>query len=153
MPYRRKRPRKRYALARPRRRYGRGLRGLFRRHKPKKIPLIPTIAFGAATIAGSSGSWGSPLKGFMDGNPMAAMQSAIRNLTGMQIGMPGTGYTSGFQWDIWGSLNPFNPNEAVGLKGLMYGSIADVILGAIGAKRKVQPMLDKIPFVGKKFSL
>jgi len=94
----------------------------------------------------------SPYAAITEGHPAYAIQSAIRNVTGMQVGIPGTGFSSGFQWDFMKTLNPFDMDEAVGLKGLMWGSVLSIVLRALGVNRKFTQATSKIPIL-KRFSL
>ena len=123
-----------------------------RRVSRAKIPLLPTVGLAAGTLAGQSGGWASPLQGFQQGNFGLAIQSVVRNLTGMRVGIPDTGYTEGFEWDIMKTLNPFDMTEATGLKGLFWGSIASMGMRLLGINRKFTAATKKIPFLNK-FSL
>jgi hypothetical protein len=83
---------------------------------------------------------------------MIALQTGIRNLTGLQVGLPDTGFTQGFQFDIAKTLNPFDMTEAVGLKGLFWGSVISAAMRAFGVNRRFTAATKKVPFI-KKFSL
>ena len=116
------------------------------------IPLLPTVGFAGGTLFGKSGGWSSPYEGITSGRVDLALQGGIRNLTGMMIPMPNTGHTSKFEWNLMATLNPFDMTEAVGLKGLIWGSLASAALRALGINRRFRQATKKIPLVNK-FSL
>jgi len=125
-----------------------------RRLRKAKIPIIPATAFGATLIFGKSGGWSSPYEAVTKtGNPIGyGVQSFVRNLTGIQLGIPDTGYTGPTQWNAFATLNPFDFNEAVALKGLIWGSVASMALRWLGVNRKFTQVTRKIPILNK-FSL
>ena len=127
-------------------------RSWLHRRRPKLISIPPTVGLIGGAVAGSSGGWTSPIQAIMNGNPMEAVQTGIRNVTGLQIGMPGCGYSQGFRFNVFDTLNPFNMEEAVGLKSLFWGSVISAGLRIFGINRRYRDAVKQIPFL-KKTSL
>jgi hypothetical protein len=143
------RRKRRYAPRRRRRSY----LPRFRRFRRKaKIPIIPTVSFGAGLLFGKPDGWSSPVEGITGGNPYVAAQTAIRNITGIKVPMPNTGYTNRFEFNLMNTLNPFDFNEAPALKGLIWGSLISMGLRMLGVNRKFAQVTRKIPVLNK-FSL
>jgi hypothetical protein len=144
------RRRRRYAPRRRRRSYR---LPRFRRWRHRaKIPLIPTVGFGAGLLFGKPDGWSSPIEAIQNGRLDLATQTAIRNVTGIKVPMPNTGYTGHLEFNIGAMLNPLDMNEAPALKGLIWGSLISIALRFLGVNRKFTQMTRKIPILNK-FSL
>lgn len=133
----------------PRRSY----RSQFKRkwtHKDKRIPIFPTVGFAAGLLLGRPDNiWSSPLAAMQEGNGPVAIQSAIRNLTGLAVPMAGTGYEGPIVFNLWTTINPFDFANASALKGLLWGSIASMVASKFGLNRQIK----KIPIMGKYVKL
>jgi hypothetical protein len=130
MPYRRKRPRRTYALARPRRRISRP-RWFRRGRKSKKIPMLPLAGLGA--MVATPGFRGvSIVDDVMKGDFNGAMYDArerflcVDNTGKFQVG-----------WVL--------PNYAP----LIFGVIGHMVAQKVG----INKYFDRIPVVGKYLSL
>jgi hypothetical protein len=142
---------KRYFPRRRTRHYRPRFRGFFRRHKPKTIPLLPTAGFATGLLFGTPDTWTSPVSAIQMGKPELAIQTGIRNLTGIKVPMAGTGYNETYPLsvDIWRVINPFDFGEAPALKGLIWGGIASTVLRYLGINRKYKAAVARIPFLNK----
>jgi hypothetical protein len=72
------------------------------------------------------------------------MQSFVRSMTGLAIG--GIGGQQNTSFNLMDTINPFNMNEAAGLKAMLWSSIALKVSKMLIKKDPIQ----SIPFV-KKF--
>lgn len=120
--------------------------------RDKRVPLGPTLGFSIPLgfAKGYSGAWASVAEAIQRGQPMHAIQSAILSLTGIAVGMPGTGYTGPAQVEMHKLLNPFEFTSAGAIKGLMLGALVSTVFGT---KLGVNRSMKKIPFVGKYIKL
>lgn len=121
----------------------------YRRKKDRRIPLLPTIGFGAPLLTGKPWGWSSPIEAIQQGNGAKAIQSAIANLTGVQVGMPNTGFTSGVNADLARIINPFDLEVAGAMKGLLWGTVGSKLATKFGLNRYMK----KVPFLGNKVKL
>jgi hypothetical protein len=139
------------SMAKTTRRYHRRFKSKFKWHRPKRIPLLPAVGFGAGLMfAQTKGGWSSPYEAIQSGDISKVAQAFVSNLTGIGIPMPGQGYSSGpLLINIGGLLNPFDFGEAPALKGLLWGALASKAMGMIGVKRKFDDMTAKIPLLKK----
>ncbi len=122
-----------------------------RRKKDNRVPLLPTIGFFAPLLLGKAygGTWSSPVEAIQEGNFLKALQSAIMNLTGIGVSVPGAELPEGILFDLNKVLNPLEFGHAGALKGLLFGSIGSKGATKFGLNRQ----LKKVPFVGKYIKL
>lgn len=122
-----------------------------RRKKDKRVPLLPAIGFFGPLLFGKAygGTWSSPVEAAQEGNFLKALQSAIMNLTGIGISVPGAELEKGISFDLGKVLDPVEFGHAGALKGLLYGSVGSDLATKFGLNRK----LKKVPFVGKYIKL
>lgn len=122
-----------------------------RRAKDKRVPLLTSIGFFAPLLFGKAygGTWKSPVEAAQEGNFMKALQSAIMNLTGIGVSVPGAELPEGITFDLSKVLDPVDFGHAGALKGLLYGSVGSGIATKLGVNRKLR----KVPFVGKYIKL
>jgi len=143
-PIRRRRRRYLSPAYRPRRRRS-PFRRLRWRRRPKKIPILPVAGFGAGLIFGAAPGRGSVFDCIKANDMESAAKNAVYNITGIDT-------FDGFKADWMKTLNPFDFTTATALKGLIWGSVASMALGALGINRKFTDATSKIPIL-KKFRL
>lgn len=129
---------------RPRRRRS-PFRRLRWRRRPKKIPILPVAGFGAGLIFGAAPGRGSVYDCIKFGDMESAARNAIYNITGIDT-------FDGYKFDWMKTVNPFDFTTATALKGLMWGSVASMVFGALGINRKFTEATSKIPIL-KRFRL
>lgn len=109
------------------------------------MPLSIGAGLAATAFSGGSGpDWASPATHFSAGKPKQAIQSAIRNLTGLRLGMDGTDHTK-TEFDIWRALNPFDMGEAIAWKTTFWTAL--LLRGAKAVTHK--DMVNSIPLINK----
>jgi len=129
---------------RPRRRRS-PFRRLRWRRRPKKIPILPVAGFAGGLIFGAAPGRGSVLDCIKFGDMESAAKNALYNITDIDT-------FDGYKVDWMKTLNPFDFTTATALKGLMWGGITSMVLGALGVNRKFTEATSKIPIL-KKFRL
>jgi hypothetical protein len=118
----------------------------FRGHRKhdRRIPLSVGIGLVTSFVAPPAPGWETPMSALQRGDFATTMQSLVRSWTGLAIG--GIGGQQNTSFNMMNTLNPFNMNEAAGLKATFWSAIALKISKMLIKKSPI----DNIPIV-KKF--
>ena len=123
-------------------RFTRRFRG--NRKHDRRMPLSVGIGLATAFIAPAAPGWSTPMHNLQEGRFDLAMQGFVRSMTGVVIGGIG-GVTGPTSFNIMDTLNPFNMNEAPGLKAMFWSSVAMKVSKMLVKKDPIQsiPILKK----------